>query len=122
MRYTMYTKQQLESLLVSIGTKIKKPIRIYMIGGCALSFKNIKDKTKDIDVIVTSKEDFDILDAAMGKNGFQSMTERESEFYLTALAVYMKEDSRIDVFLKQVGKMLFLTKTMISRAKKYHIY
>ena len=118
----MFTKQQLEDLLHDVGAKVTKPLNIYMIGGCALSFKGLKERTKDIDIIVTSQEDFDTFDAAMKENGFQSMTERESEFYLTALAVYMKEDSRIDVFLKQVGKMLFLTKSMVQRAKKYNIY
>ncbi len=118
----MFLKQELEGLLIKVGDRVKKPTRIYMIGGCALSFKNIKDRTKDIDIIVTSQEDFDRVDAAIKESGFQSMTERESEFYLTALAVFMKEDSRIDVFLNQVGKMLFLTKSMIQRAKKYRAY
>lgn len=118
----MFTKHQLEELLVTIGAKVRKAVRVYMIGGCALSFKKIKDRTKDIDFIVTSQEDFDVIDAAIKESGFQSMTERESEFYLTALAVFMKEDSRIDVFLKQVGKMLFLTESMTQRAKKYGTY
>jgi len=118
----MFTKSELESLLVNVGKKVKKPISIYMIGGCALSFKGIKDRTKDIDIIVASQEDFDTFDESMRENGFQLMTERETEFYLTALAVYMKEDSRIDVFLKQVGKMLFLTEGMIRRSRKYKTY
>ena len=97
----MFTKSELESLLVNVGKKVKKPISIYMIGGCALSFKGIKDRTKDIDIIVASQEDFDTFDESMRENGFQLMTERETEFYLTALAVYMKEDSRIDARAKR---------------------
>ncbi|MEK6850173.1 MAG: hypothetical protein AABX85_01210 [Nanoarchaeota archaeon] len=115
----MFNKDELENLLVNIGSKVKKQIKIYMIGGCALSFKGLKLVTKDIDIIVTSKEDFDIFHNAMEESRFESMTEKESEFYLTALAVYKKEESRIDVFLKQVGKMLFLTRSMIKRSNKY---
>lgn len=118
----MFSKQELESLLEKIGIKIEKPIKIFMIGGCALSFRRLKPATKDIDIVVTSKEDFNIFDAAMRKNGFESMTDKENEFYLTALAVYKKDESRIDVFLKQVGKMLFLTRGMIQRAEEYHKY
>ncbi len=118
----MFNKEELESLLEHVGEKIEKPMKIYMIGGCALSFKGLKETTKDIDIIVTSKADFGIFDKSMKENGFQSMSGRESEFYLTALAVYKKEESRIDVFLKQVGKMLFLTKSMILRAEKYMKY
>lgn len=118
----MFTKQKLEKLLEDIGAKVKKHVKIYMIGGCALSFKGLKERTKDIDIIVTSQEDFDTFDTAMKENRFEPITDRENEFYLTALAVYRKEESRIDVFLKQVGKMLFLTKSMMQRAEKYQTF
>lgn len=117
----MFSKEELEGLLGNVGEKIVGSVRIYMIGGCALSFKGLKDKTKDIDIIVTSQKDFDMFDAAMKKNGFQPAS-AESEFYLTALAVYKKDESRIDVFLNQVGKMLFLTKSMMRRAEKYQTF
>ena len=109
-------------MLIKVGQEISEPTRIYMIGGCALSFRGLKPATKDIDIIVISKRDFDIFDSAMKKNGFSSMSNRENEFYATALAVYMKEESRIDVFLKEVGKMLVLSHGMIQRAEKYKEY
>jgi len=118
----MFSKEELENLLLKIGANTEKSIKIYMIGGCALSFKGLKETTKDIDIIVANQEDFNIFDKAMKESGFQSMNDRENEFYLTALAVYKKEESRIDVFLKQVGKMIFLTKSMIQRAEKYKKY
>jgi|SRR3989339_537413 len=118
----MFNKEELERLLENVGAKVKKPINIYMIGGCALSFRKLKERTKDIDIIATNQADFNVFDKAMTEIGFESMSERESEFYLTALAVYKKEESRIDVFLKQVGKMLFLTKSMIQRTEKYKDY
>ncbi|MEK6933645.1 MAG: DUF6036 family nucleotidyltransferase [Nanoarchaeota archaeon] len=118
----MFNKDELDQLLANVGSKIEKPVNIFMIGGCALSFKGLKEATKDIDIIITDQEGFNILNMAMKENGFQSMTEKENEFYLTALAVYKKDDSRIDVFLKQVGKMLFLTKNMITRSEEYRKY
>ena len=118
----MFNKEELKRLLVNVGLNIDKSIIIYMIGGCALSFKGLKPATKDIDIIVTSKPDFDVFNKAMLKLGFKSMSDRESDFYATALAVYMKGESRVDVFLKQVGKMLVLTDNMIKRAEKYKDY
>ena len=118
----MFDKEELDNLLVKIGSKIKKQIKIYMIGGCALSFKGLKLSTKDIDVIITSKEDFQVFDNSMRENGFKSDSDRENDFYATALAVYRKDESRIDVFLKQVGKMLFLSESMIKRAKECKTY
>ncbi|MDP3027208.1 MAG: hypothetical protein Q8N63_05845 [Nanoarchaeota archaeon] len=118
----MFNKEELDNLLVKIGSKIKKQIKIYMIGGCALSFKGLKLATKDIDIIITSKEDFQVFDNSMKENGFESGSDRENDFYATALAVYRKDESRIDVFLKQVGKMLFLSESMIKRAKECKTY
>ena len=118
----MFNKEELNNLLLNAGLNIEQSIKIYMIGGCALSFKGLKLATKDIDIIVRNKQDFEIFDKAMFKSGFKSMNERESEFYATALAVYMKEESRIDVFLKYVGKMLILTEGMIERAEIYKDY
>ncbi|MBI2664113.1 hypothetical protein HYX10_02090 [Candidatus Woesearchaeota archaeon] len=43
----------------------------------------------------------------------------KDELYLTALAVYEREESRIDIFLKEVGKMLRFTESMEKRANPY---
>lgn len=118
----MFNKNELDELLIKIGLKIERSMKIYMLGGCALSFKGLKETTKDIDIIVTNKDDFNTLNKSMEENGFQSTSNRESEFYLTALAVYKRDESRIDVFLKQIGKMLFLTNGMAQRAEKYKNY
>ena len=119
----MFNKEELGGWLVKVGSKIEKQLNIYMIGGCALSFKGLKETTKDIDIIIESQRDFDVLDSAIKKADFKIKTDLEDEFYLTALAVYMKgDDSRIDVFLKQVGKMLNLTQSMIKRADFFQDY
>ena len=118
----MFNKNELDGLLVKAGSKIEKPIKIYMIGGCALSFKGLKAATKDIDIILASNKDFEIFDKSMKENSFESASDKESEFYATALAVYKKDESRIDVFLKQVGKMLILSESMMKRAEKYKEY
>lgn len=118
----MFNKIELEQWLDSIGQYITEPIKVFMIGGGALSFRNMKPATKDVDLVVKSKHDLDILSEAIIKSGFKQTTDFENEFYLTALAVFMKEDSRIDVFLKQIGKMLTLTQSMIQRAEHYKDY
>ncbi|MEK6893309.1 MAG: DUF6036 family nucleotidyltransferase [Nanoarchaeota archaeon] len=118
----MFNKEELDELLVKASSNIKRPIKLYMIGGCALSFRGLKPATKDIDIIVTSKEDFDAFDQSMKENGFTPLSERESDFYAAALVVYKKGESRIDVFLNQVGKMLFLSENMIKRTEKYKEY
>ena len=119
----MFDKTELDSWLKSISKRTDREINIYLIGGCALSFKELKAITKDIDIIVISKEDFDTFDNAIKKSGFTFKTDLKDEVYPPALAVYIKDDvSRIDVFLQQVGKMLTLTLNMEKRAKPYKNY
>ncbi|HIH43205.1 TPA: hypothetical protein HA246_06185 [Candidatus Woesearchaeota archaeon] len=118
----MFTKPELESWLADISVHVHKSTSIYLIGGCALSFKDIKARTKDIDIITISKKDFDALNHAMLKSGFKLDTDLDNEFYLTALAVYKKEDSRIDVFLNKVGQMLTFTSSMKKRSTLYKDY
>ena len=119
----MFNKEELDEWLAKVGANIVEPVNAYMIGGYALSFKGLKAATKDIDIILALQQDFNVFDKAMKATGFKSMAEKESEFYATALAVYVKDDnSRIDVFLNQVGKMLKLTSAMVHRAEKYKQY
>ncbi len=113
----MFSALQLESWLNEVAKALEAPCSVYLIGGCAMCFKDLKTATKDVDAIVISRQEFDTLDKAILKAGFRRNTDLKDDFYLTALAVYEKGSSRIDVFLKEVGKMLKFTSSMKQRAK-----
>ena len=116
----MFEKEELENWIAEISKFIAKPRTIYLIGGGAMSFKGYKAATKDIDIVLLSKANFEIVNNAILSAGFKLETDIENEFYLTALAVYLKgKDSRIDVFLKEVGKMLVFTPKMAKRSTVY---
>lgn len=117
----MFNSQQLEGWLNDVAKALEAPCSVYLIGGCAMCFKDLKSATKDVDAIVMLKEEFSALDKAILKAGFKRSTDLEDEFYLTALAVYEKGNSRIDVFLKEVGKMLKFTSTMKQRASLHKL-
>ena len=87
-----------------------------------MSFRELKVLTKDIDLITLSRPDFNIIDKAVSTAGYRRATDLEDEFYLTALSVYWKDESRIDVFLNKVGKMLTFSKDMRQRVKLYKAY
>jgi len=115
----MFNAEELNSWIANVGRHLDEHCSAYLIGGCAMCFKGLKPSTKDIDIIIASKKEFDAFDNAVIKAGFKRSTNMKDEFYLTALAVYEKEDSRIDVFLKEVGKMLKFASAMKQRAKLY---
>jgi len=118
----MFEADELKQWLSKVSQHLTRPISVYMIGGGALCFRELKRQTKDIDIIIKSKTDFNVLNKAILDAGYSLETDLKDEFYLTALAVYLKEDSRIDVFLKHVGKMLILTPSMIKRAEHFREY
>ncbi len=115
----MFEKEELENWIIEVSKFIARPLTINLIGGCALSFKGYKTATKDVDIVLLSRDNFEMLNKAIISAGFKLETDLEDEFYLTAFAVYIKGDSRIDVFLKHVGKMLAFTPKMAERATIY---
>ena len=53
--------------LQQIGSRVKKPVSIYLIGGCAMAFRRLKEVTKDIDIVFRDKGDYgDFCDALFG--------------------------------------------------------
>ena len=67
----MFNKEELNNLLLNAGLNIEQSIKIYMIGGCALSFKELKLATKDIDIIVRNQK----IDAPPHSKDFNSFSE-----------------------------------------------
>jgi hypothetical protein len=114
----MFKAEELEAWLRDISVHVKEPLSIYLVGGGAMSFHKLKDITKDIDIVALNKNKYQELDNAITQAGFKLATDLDN-FYLTAMSVYMRGDSRIDVFVKQVGKMLSLTKGILARAKHF---
>lgn len=111
----MFHKDELDQWIRQLAAQLTEPCEVYLIGGGAMSFRGLKLATKDIDLIVSSKEEFERLDRALSSAGFSRPTDL-SGFYLTAMSVFERGESRIDIFVGQVGKMLRLTPAMKRRA------
>ncbi|MEK6869680.1 MAG: DUF6036 family nucleotidyltransferase [Nanoarchaeota archaeon] len=118
----MFDKNDLESWISAVAKKLESECNVYMIGGGALSFRDLKTATKDVDLVVADKKEFEALDRAIISAGFARASDLDDEFYLTALSVYEKGDSRIDVFLNEVGKMLKFSQNMKKRAALFKEY
>ncbi len=118
----MFDKDELESWISAVANKLERECSVYMIGGGAMSFRGLKTATKDVDLIATDKNEFEALDNAILSAGFARATDLDDEFYLTALSVYEKGDSRIDLFMNEVSKMLKLSPNMKKRATLFKEY
>ncbi|MBI2575576.1 hypothetical protein HYV84_00010 [Candidatus Woesearchaeota archaeon] len=94
-----------------------------MIGGGALCLKNLKDATVDMDMVVLSKEEFDILSDGIAKLGYSPADKEllKEAVYKNAVVVFEKGESRIDIFIKTIVGMLDFSERMAKRAELYAV-
>jgi hypothetical protein len=117
----MFTEKDLTKALADVGSKLGRRIKVYLIGGCAMTFMGRKVATKDIDVVFDATNDAKDFVAAMQLTGFKHV--RSAGGPCSALGAFaIMEDSdemRFDVYDRQVCKGLELSPGMKARARSY---
>ncbi len=117
----MHGKEKLLADLTEIGNKLPKNIRIYLIGGCAMSLKDLKPATKDVDVIFTSVKDLELFEEQLIALGYKKEVKVDTTYQqLGAYSILRHPDKAgFDLFHKQVCNMLKLSDDMVKRSSKY---
>ncbi len=110
-------KGEIIDFLEYLDKSISKKLTVFLIGGGAMSLKNLKESTIDIDIVVNSRKDFNVLKHGLLKIGFKIDKEiHEIRAYHNAVMVFLKDSSRIDIFIKTICGMLDFTQAMEERA------
>lgn len=114
-----FTAKQLEELLAEIGQSLEKNFKAYLIGGCNMSLQGMKASTKDIDLVVETKKDFESLSATLLKIGFrQSKNAPKAYEKMSPSGIFEnKNRPRIDVFTKIVCNALHLSKEIMEKSR-----
>ncbi len=115
-----YVEQELEG----IGKRIPKPVDIYLIGGVAMSFRGLKETTKDIDIVFGNDGDYAIFKEALFGAQYHEPTTIRSEYEnLDAMKMYKNRDGfHLDLFVEHVLRKLDLTPSMVGRAELHKKY
>lgn len=100
-----------EQMLWEIGKNIDKRVRIFIFGGAAMALKGYKERTKDVDILVPERDSLEILVAAAEKLGYRSYRNQD-----VAILEHSSRP-RIDIYCKHILNKVYLTDTMITRAK-----
>ena len=100
-----------------IDKKIKRQLNIYLIGGAVLLYNNLKPGTKDIDLVVNTNADYELLTKVLKQSNFKLEKPTQEYNRLELENILIKDNYRMDIFNKIVCKNLFLSKNMIKRAK-----
>jgi hypothetical protein len=110
--------KQIEELFKEINKVISNKIKIYTIGGAVLLEQGLKITTKDIDVVVETKNAFIELQNSLKKIGFESQIPGKEYSRMNLSQIFQREDFRIDLFEKKVCGRFSLSKEMMKRARK----
>lgn len=113
-----FDKAYIEKQLEIIDSFLKKPITIYILGGGAMGFYDLKTATKDIDVIVTTENEAISLLKALKNSKYKNLEKIEPAYLkMKTRAVIENADSfRWDIFVNIVCGGLTLSREMILRS------
>jgi len=107
---------QIENLFRELSACIDININLFIIGGLVMLKQELKESTKDIDIIVDSESEFFILEKAFKRLGFKSIIPGIEYENMNLSQIFERDDFRIDLFNKKVCDKFSLSKDMIKRA------
>lgn len=110
--------KQIEELFYEINENLTDKVNVYIIGGAVLLFEGLKPATKDIDLILKDKDEFNFFNKSLITINFRE--ENPSGLYkkMELNKIMVREDYRIDAFLKKVCKKFALSNDMIKRSNE----
>lgn len=104
-----------------IGVHLDRPLTLYLLGGGAMSLRDLKESTKDIDIVVPSNADYERLVAVLSQIGYEEVTDLAEEYrQLGATCCLENADGcRLDLFDRQVANKLVLSSGMKQRSDHF---
>ncbi|OYT28151.1 hypothetical protein B6U98_05480 [Thermoplasmatales archaeon ex4572_165] len=117
----MFDSNYVEKELKNINNYLNKPINIYIFGGGAMSFYDLKIATKDIDVLLPSEAEASALIKALYKSGYNK-SETKDPVYIkmkTREIIENTDGFRWDIFVNKICGGLTFSMDMQKRSKRY---
>ena len=112
------TFKEIEELFVELNNSMYKKTRAYVIGGAALLRRGMKAATKDIDLVMATKNEFFEIQNALDKIRFTAQTPGKGYTHMNLFRIFQRKDFRIDIFEKEVCGRFSLSENMVKRAEK----
>jgi len=87
--------EQIEGIFREIDRVVQNKVKVFTIGGAVLVEQGLKTSTKDIDLIVETKEEFVDLQEALIEIGFQLKIPGEAYSHMNLSQIFQRGDYRI---------------------------
>jgi len=113
-----FDSEYIHSELERIGDHLETPLTVSLIGGGSTAFRDLKETTKDIDLVVTDGDALQQLQVALLDCGYEVVKDPNEEYHeLGAQRIPENADGcRIDVFNREVVDKLVLSEGMRERS------
>ena len=109
---------EIKGFFEELQSVMKTGANIYVIGGGVLLVRGMKGTTKDIDLVVDSKDEFEEINKALRDMGFKA--KKVDALYERFDLAYqlIRKEFQVDLFHQKVCSQFSLSKKMMSRSEK----
>lgn len=106
----------------SMGKKLKKKIKVWVIGGSAMLYYGFKDATKDIDIVLDDRKSKEEIEKVLKELGFKEKMAKMLYGDREHLPLLLQRgEDRFDIFYKKIID-LYLSKEIKARAGRAYEY
>lgn len=117
MNMATFKRTYLENEFKKLNDKLSEHVDLYLIGGGAMSFQNLKVATKDIDVVLRSARELELTRNALLSLDYFVPCIRGAYAKMNASAIFENADGfRWDLFVRVVCNGLQLSESMAKRS------
>ncbi|WP_458210979.1 DUF6036 family nucleotidyltransferase [Haladaptatus sp. NG-SE-30] len=116
-----FGREYIENEFQEIADRLSNSLTVYLIGGGAMSLRDLKGATKDIDLVVTDGDVYGQLWAVLMDLGYSEVQSLDPDYrQLGATSCVENDDGcRLDIFNQQVANKLVLTEGMRERSEPF---
>jgi hypothetical protein len=113
--------EYIEDEFREIADGLSAPLTVYLIGGGAMSLQDLKEATKDIDLVVPGGDAYGQLWAVLMDLGYAEVQSLDPDYRALGATSCVENDDgcRLDVFNRQVANKLVLTDGMRERSETF---
>ncbi len=112
----MFNRSYLQNEFEKLNGLLTENVTLYLIGGGAMSFRGLKDATKDVDVIVRTRKELKALETALKSAGYTVPCIRGPYKDMQASLILENDNGfRWDIFQNVVCNGFQLSEGMIKR-------
>lgn len=100
---------------------LDEDLTVYLVGGGALTLADLKNATKDVDLVVRTESEIRQLWNLLRAAGYEPPAHLSTEYHdLRAVFILEKGQRRFDVFCERVAGELYLSDPMASRSQQIY--